>query len=120
MNVETEVDKNDEILYCCCDNNPTCASKSTFYNNANDCADQCDIFFLLSLSDENAEFHSFSTIKGTIIDSPPQSLYGYTFSFGLDDIPFLVRCIATLQKVCNFNDFETIYMNVIVLVLTFV
>ena len=94
MNIETEHNGNDdETLYCCCDEGSTCASKSIFYMNNNNCADECDIFFHLSLNDEGSELHSFSTIEETIINSPPHSLYGYTFSFALDDIPNLVRCI---------------------------
>ena len=108
MNIETN-DDNDEIRYCCCDDSSTCASESMFYSNTNNCADKCDIFFHLSLSDVSSEPHSISTIKGTIINSPPHSPYGYTFSFVLHDIPNLVRHIAkcVLQKVCNVNDFES-------------
>ena len=98
MNIETKMNENDEILYCCCDDVSTCASESFFYMNTNNCTDQCDIFFLLSLSDENTKLYSLSTIKGTIINSLPHSLYGYTFSFALDDIPNLVRHISTPYK----------------------
>ena len=93
MNIETMVKDNNEILYCCCDEVDTCKSETAFDMNTENCPDRCDIFFLLSLSDESSELYSLSTIKGTIIDSSPQSLYGYTFSLVLDDIPNLVRCI---------------------------
>ena len=94
MNVETKVDDEGEIQYCCCDKDSTCASESVFYNSTNNCADKCDIFFRLSLSDGSSELFSLSTIKETLIDSAPHSLYGYTFSFALDHIPNMVRCIA--------------------------
>ena len=92
MNMETNEDS-DVIRYCCCDNGSSCAPESMFYMNINTCAEWCDIFFLLSLSDENSELYSLSTIKGTVMDSPPQSLYGYIFLFAFDHIPKLVRCI---------------------------
>ena len=57
-----------------------------------DCADQCNIFFYVSLSegDGNSHEYSISTIKGTIVDSPPDSLHGYNFSFPLDVFPNMV------------------------------
>ena len=105
MNIEIKEDSSDEILYCCCDDHEgsTCASKSIFYNNTNNCADKCDIFFLLSLSDESSDPHSISTIKGTIINSLPHSPYGYIFSFVLHDIPNLVRHISVPYKMSTMS-----------------
>ena len=71
----------------------------------NDYAGKCDVFFLLSLNDESLELQSISTIKGTIINSPPHSLYGYSFSFTLEDIPSFVRHICT-KYIINRNQRE--------------
>ena len=104
-NIETKVNGSDELMYCCCDDLDTCALESMFYMNTNNCANKCDIFFHLSLNDESSYPHSISTIKGTIIDSPPQSLYGYTFSFSLklDDIPNLVRHISAPYEMSSMS-----------------
>ena len=100
MNIETIEEDYDEIRYCCCDDQDTCQLKSIFYNNTSECSNECDTFFLLSLNDENSELQSISTINGIINNSPPHSLYGYTFSFALDSIPNLVRHVYTLITNC--------------------
>ena len=90
------------IQYCCCDISITCAPQSIFDANNNNCAERCDIFFEVNLYDGNSELSSTSTIKGSIQESPPDSLYGYIFSFTLDNFPTLV----SFAKVCIINMLE--------------
>ena len=109
MNIEIKVDDNGKMEYCCCDNNPSCAPKSTFYKDAtyNNCSNKCDIFFLLSLNDESSELQSISTLNGSIKNSPPHSLYGYIFSFALVSIPYLVRHTHITKKFAFYiNDLK--------------
>ena len=102
MNTETKVGDNDQILYCCCDKGGTCEPNLSLHMKANNCTNLCDIFFLLSLSDESSKLQSISTIDGTIKNSPPHSLYGYTFSFALVSVPNLVRHTHTHYKTFAF------------------
>ena len=105
---ETEMNENSDIEYCCCDKNSVCASQSSFYNMNHNCDNKCDIFFVVSVSncDDNSAPCSISTIEGTIKDSPPDSLYGYTFFFNLVDLVNLVSYFS--QKICNLCVFKNI------------
>ena len=105
MNIETKKPGEGNIQYCCCDTEETCKAKNAFLMKQNNCTDQCDISFDVSLYDGNSGKSSISTIKGTIQDSPPDSRFGYTFSFTLHDFPSSVRSTQ------NFAIFMCLFEN---------
>ena len=91
MNIETRMSANGGMQYCCCDT-VNCAPQPFFGMNDYDCAAECDIFFVVSLHDGNAQLSSISTFQETILNSASHSLHvGYTLPFTLNVFPILVR-----------------------------
>ena len=111
MNIDTKMTGSGNIKYCCCDaeeNNSNCA-QSIFHMKIHNCADECDIFFIVSLQDGTSELSSISTINKTILNSPSHVLnVGYTFSFTLDNFSSLVS-----TKIHYIDVFENSYFSFI-------
>ena len=93
-NRETRYNNNNgALMYCCCDTD-TCKTNINA-KKLNSCAEQCDTFFILKLSEcKYPAGCLISTVNESITDSPPESSCGYGFTFTLNDIsPQVSHCV---------------------------
>ena len=110
MNIEERVTANEDVKYCCCDSRNSNCQLQPFVFDMNDhnCAEECDIFFVVSVFDGSSELPSISTIMGSIQDSPSDSFYGYIFPLTLDNFPSSVS-LNKMHNICALKMHPFIY-----------